>query len=156
MCSRFKKSKKLHLADQRSKEVDIFPLGILDIRIGIGRAFGHPHDEADHLPIKVAIFLVFEPSGENCQMLGLPVDLLEEFHQIGIGVGLVFFGFSCDNIDRKESIGLTVEQGLVFFDEIIDLLVVFAISDTGSDHDLLERFQIDIGIDRVDFDGATL
>jgi hypothetical protein len=41
-------------------------------------------------------------------VFGLPVDLLEKFDEIGVGVGLVLFGLSGDDIDGEEGIGLAL------------------------------------------------
>ena len=133
----------LHLFDRVGETIDGFPVGKLFDGIGVGGAFGHPHDEAYHLPVEDAILLIVEHSGKDGQMFGFPADLLEEFDEIGIGVGLILFRFPGNHIDREEGIGFAVEQFLVFFDEVVDIFVVLAVADAGTDDDRIIAFEIE-------------
>ena len=122
--------------------LDCFPVGIFNDCFGIRRAFCHPHDEADHLSVKEAIFLVVQHSCEDSQIFGFPADFFEKLDEIGVGVGLIFFRFSGDDIDREESIWLTVEQLLVFLYKVINIFMVLAVAYTGTYNDFVERVKI--------------
>ena len=55
---------------------------------------------------------------------------------------MIFFRFSGDDIDREESIWLTVEQLLVFLYEVINIFMVFAVAYTGTYNDFVESVEI--------------
>lgn len=131
-----------HPTDLASEGFNLFPVGIVNNGLWIGRSFGHPHDEADDLPVPETIDRVVEFTGKYGQLSWLPRNLSKEFLKIRVGFRLVFIRFSCDQTDREKGIGLTLENMCSSFDELVDLLVVFAVSNTRSEDNLVERAHV--------------
>ena len=81
----------LHPVDHLRERAHLCPIGKVDRIPAVGWAAGYPHNEADDLPVEEAVTGIVDFSRKHSQLPGSPRQALQEFHHVGIGVGMAFF-----------------------------------------------------------------
>ena len=97
---------RLHGADPLAESIDFIPVGEFNNRCRVGWAAGHSHDEADHETVDKAVARIIQLAGKDGQLLWLPGDFSQKLAQVGVGLRLVLFRFSGNDIDREKSVEL--------------------------------------------------
>ncbi len=77
----------LHRVDKLAESLNLVPIGIIHHRIGCGWTFGHPHDQANHLTVKIATPRIIKVAAKDCQLLRLPCNLARNFFKYGLVSG---------------------------------------------------------------------
>ena len=102
----------------------------------------HPHDEADHQPIRSAISRIVEFAGKNGQLVWAPRGVPEKFLDVRIGFWPIFLGLAGNNIDRKKGIWGALKQRQMLIDKIENLSAMLTVTNAGADDDFVDRRQI--------------
>ena len=85
--------------------MDFLPIGVFNMRTGIGFAFVDFHHQFHQVAVDQMVFVVGQLACEDANMFGLPCALFKKFARVSVGFWGGFVRFVGQNTDAEKSAG---------------------------------------------------